>query len=302
VGVGLSTYGLYCTGEYVECLAICDRAIGLADADTKEGSGLTGGSTYAWLHVQKGGALAILGELDEAHRFVEQGRRIARQQSDIEMVGFCHQWACVVDYFRGDAAAAFAHAQQSAEIAARIGSPFSRSWSSLALGWAEHMRGQWRPGITALERSREIAREHRTTAEADALRLALLGECYLGIGDADRAIALVEEAIAVDEVPQNLNAVYARLALARVLLGSVGVAARDRIEAALDLAGEVSRATGAKAYEPQVLVERAALAAALGDGEGSQRSLREAHRLFVEVGATGYAERLAVTLGLLPAS
>jgi len=52
----------------------------------------------------------------------------------------------------------------------------------------------------------------------------------------------------------------------------------------------------ARAYAPLIHVERAELARLLGDEAGYQRELREAHRLFVEMGATGHAERIEVFL------
>ena len=71
-----------------------------------------------------------------------------------------------------------------------------------------------------------------------------------------------------------------------------GPAARAEIEAALARALELARDTGAKAFEPLVHVELAELARQSGDEEGRERELREAHRLFTEIGATGHAERL----------
>ena len=81
----------------------------------------------------------------------------------------------------------------SLEIAERIGDSFSRSWAWLWLGQAEQMRGEWRQAIEALERSLAISRERRSAVEGDALRLAMLSESYLGLGDAERARALAEE-------------------------------------------------------------------------------------------------------------
>jgi hypothetical protein len=51
--------------------------------------------------------------------------------------------------------------------------------------------------------------------------------------------------------------------------------------------------TGAHVYLPFISEERAALAALLGDDAGRARHLRDAHRLFVEIGAAGHAARLA---------
>ena len=123
--------------------------------------------------------------------------------------------------FTGESDAALSHAQQALEIAERTGSSFSRAWAWLHLGRAEHMGGEWRQAIQALERSQAIARESRTGVEVDAVRLALLGESHLGIGDPERARALVEEGLAFARsqgaVPYEM---HASLALARVLLGS----------------------------------------------------------------------------------
>src|SRR5206468_8342268 len=274
--------------------AIYDRAIELADGDASVGASILFGSPYALCHVLKGLHLVELGELEEARRLLEQGRKIAREQGDIETVGFSHQFSTWLAYFQGEPEAALGHAQQALEIAERIGGSFSRAYAWLTLGWAERMRGEWRQAIEALERSLAIARESRTGAERDVSRLALLGESYLGLGDPERARALVAEGLAIAHARGHCSAAtHAHLALARVLLGSAGPAARAEIEAALARALELARETGAKAFEPLVNVELAELARQSGDQEGRERALREAHRLFTEIGATARAEQVA---------
>ena len=91
------------------------------------------------------------------------------------------------------------------------------------------------------------------------------------------------------------------MVLARILLGSEGLAAREEIESALERAGELARSTGMRSVEPMIHVELAELAHQNGDEDERQRELREAHRLFTEFGATGHAERLAGELAT-PAS
>jgi len=91
--------------------------------------------------------------------------------------------------------------------------------------------------------------------------------------------------------------VRAQLALARVLRAIEGADGRAGIEAALDRALALVKSTRARSYEPQIHVERARLAALLADDSGAQWWLREAHRLFTEMGATGHAARLAKELG-----
>ena len=75
-----------------------------------------------------------------------------------------------------------------------------------------------------------------------------------------------------------------------------GLSARPTIEAALECALALVRETGARAFEPHVYLERAELARLAGDEATRRREFGEAHRLFVEMGATGHAERIAPLL------
>ena len=65
---------------------------------------------------------------------------------------------------------------------------------------------------------------------------------------------------------------------------------------ALEAAEDLVKETGARVYLPFICEERAALALLLGDGAGRARYLRDAHRLFTAMGATGHAERIAKEL------
>ena len=56
--------------------------------------------------------------------------------------------------------------------------------------------------------------------------------------------------------------------------------------------------TGARCHEPFILVELAALAGLTGEQAARRGFLREAHRLFTEMGATPRAEQVARELAL----
>jgi len=84
--------------------------------------------------------------------------------------------------------------------------------------------------------------------------------------------------------------------LGRVLLASAGSSGRDQIEAAFARARELNREMELRALEPLVRVEIAELARQCGDEQWRERELREAHRLFAELGAAGHAERLTAEL------
>jgi class 3 adenylate cyclase/tetratricopeptide (TPR) repeat protein len=299
VTIATNAYAFYCAGAYREAVAICDRAIELADGDPAVGAGIIVACPYAFYHQFKGLMLGELGQLEQARKLIEQGRKIAGEQGDIETVGWSHMWSTwLAGFAGGEPEAALGHAQRALEIAERIGGSFSRAWAWLQLGVAEQMRGEWRRAVDALERSRAIAREGRTGVDAEARRLAQLGESYLGLGDPERARAFVEEGLEVARAQGHVpGEIHASLSLARVLLGSADPA-RMEIEAALARTLELARQTGAKAWEPLVHEELAELARQSGDEERRERELREAHRLFTEIGATGHAERLAGELAL----
>src|SRR5205807_9474607 len=97
-----------------------------------------------------------------------------------------------------------------------------------------------RQAIEAIERSQAIAREGRTAV--DGAGLALLGDSYLGLGNPERARALVAEGLEIARAQGNVGSeTLASLALARVLLGSGGPAAHVAIEAALARTLELAR-------------------------------------------------------------
>ena len=77
---------------------------------------------------------------------------------------------------------------------------------------------------------------------------------------------------------------------------STALAAADEAERELSAAQSLVDEMGAVAYAPRVLLARAELAQARGDTAACERERKEAHRLFVAMGATGYAERLAKEL------
>jgi len=60
----------------------------------------------------------------------------------------------------------------------------------------------------------------------------------------------------------------------------------------LDTTDGPRRGDGRKGPPPVIHLERAALARSLGDGASRERELREAHRLFTDIGAPIRAEQV----------
>ena len=194
---------------------------------------------------------------------------------------------------------AMIHAQESIEIAERIGDAFSRTWSWSWMGRAAVMGGEWDRAIEAIQRAQAISSERRTAADAESWSWCGLPRHIwawvtpigpIGPGRVTRSLCAAAASRRRPRSPRNV-------VLARVLLAAQGLGARDEIDAALTRAQELVDATGAHGHEPTIHVELAELAHQNGDEAERERELREAHRLFTQIGATGHAERLA---GQLP--
>jgi len=91
----------------------------------------------------------------------------------------------------------------------------------------------------------------------------------------------------------------AHIVLARVLRCSEGIDGMTVIETALAQAQTLVAETEARSYEPFIHLERAELARLADDAAARQHELREAHRLFSEMGATARAEQVARQLNSL---
>ena len=301
VVANLACHPIAINGGFRESMGMVDRAIELAGGDPTVGARLGSGLVcpLAYCHAYKGLDLASLGELEEGGREIAHGREIAREQGDAEVVGWTHLLSCWHGYLLGEAGIALGHAQRAVEIAERIGDSFTRSWAWFYLGLSERMRDRWQPALEALERSREISCEGRTAMEAEPFRFAFLAESRLGLGEVERARKAAADGVAIARSQKNaVGEIAAYLAEARVLLSTDGLGARNQIEAALAGALELIRSTGARVYEPQVHIELAKLARQSLREATWRRELGEAHRMFTEIGASGYAESVAGELAL----
>jgi adenylate cyclase len=293
VAPGLA-YALFNTGSYREAAAILERALELADGDVTIGEGLALVSCpYANALIFWGGYLLYLGQIERGRDLIERGIKLARAHGDIEVVGWGHMWRTIFSFLAGESETALGHAQQALAIAERIGDSFSRALAWFFLGLAEQLTGEWERAIEAIERSQAIAKERRTSVETESWRLTRLGQSHLALGDPDRARSVIREGLELaHERGQAGQELMASIALAQALVGSKGLAAKEEIEAALGRALELAGQTEAKSLVPMVHVELAELAHLAGDAERRERELREAHRLYIEIGAIGHAERL----------
>jgi adenylate cyclase len=285
VAVAPVAYAQYCAGRVPEGVAILDRGIEMSGGDATMAAGLVVGCPLAFLHIFRAGLIASIGRLDEARAEIERGMKIAREHGDIETVGWGHMWGAWVSYLTGDADRTLSHAEQSVEIAERLGDSFSRTWAWTWLGAAKRMQSDWEGSIEALERAMAMSAERRTAVEGTDWRLAMLAEATAGAGDEGGARELATEAVrSAREHGRPLFEALALLSLARISVEE----AEESLEGALAIATDT-------AIEPLVHVELARLAQ---DESERQRELQLAHRQFIEIGAKARADEVASELAV----
>jgi len=144
-----------------------------------------------------------------------------------------------------------------------------------------------------------MMRERRVVLGLEGWLLPL-AEASLGVGDRDGAREAAERALArARQLQTRVFEIVALLSWARVRRATDGADGAAGIEAALRDASALVETTEARAFAPFILVEHAALANLLGDDTACRCDLREAHRLFTEMGATARAEQVARQLNSL---
>ena len=150
-----------------------------------------------------------------------------------------------------------------------------------------------------LEGALATLRERRIHVSLEAELLQLLAETHIGVGQLGLARHECDEAIAAAlRSGTPLYECDAQLILARILLqeGSAEPAKVREIGSSLERAAELIDQTGAESRRPRLTELLASVAHAQGDDADHVRKLREAHRLYVEMGATGNAARLGSEL------
>jgi tetratricopeptide (TPR) repeat protein len=245
-----------------------------------------------YLVTLRGFYLAYQGRMAEAEQEARRAHDLARD--DLTQRVQAEQMSSLLAYLKGDGPVALAHARRACELAERLG---TANFLGIAYGFAGRallLERRWPEALEALERAGE-----RGLGYARKFIAPNLARAWLGLGDASKARSAVEEALSVARRSgARLWELEAQLARVRILPQTEGASAQGEVEGALSRARALVDETGYRIIEPWVFLERAEFLRVLGDEVAAQRELREAHRLFTEVGATGHAERVAGELGL----
>jgi tetratricopeptide (TPR) repeat protein len=293
-------YSHFLIGRLQDALAYARRSQALGEADPALGKAGLGFSAYLWGRLQMVGTEAWGGDISHGLRGFELVARAAREAGEVEILG----WALVstvelLVVFAGELGDAPALAREALASSERAGSSFSQVHSlTRAVAEVQLFQGDFERAIASLERALAITRERHTALEREPDIMAQLARAHLVAGDLARAATLAGEALAMARTRgSRVGEIRALEARARALLarGDAGEAAE--IEALVERMAALAEETGMRLHLPQAVELRAELAGLRRDPAARERHLREAHRLYTEMGATGHTARLAGELG-----
>jgi class 3 adenylate cyclase/tetratricopeptide (TPR) repeat protein len=276
------------TGRLEELRVHSQEGLDLVAGDPDLGSEYGGYSPLVALTVNLGCALCAQGHLREGFETLDRGLELTRQHDQILWLGFGDSRSADLAFKAGDLDRMMRAVRELAAIVEKQPNPPIQISYRNALGLAQLAREEWAEAARTLEPLRTLG----WTGER-------LAQAYLGCGDRDRARSVAEQAVAHNRASGALlQEIHALRTLARVLRTIDPARELETIEASLSRAEDLVRETGARLDLPSLHEERARLAQALGRPSDADRELREAHRLYTEMGAGGHAERLAEELGL----
>ena len=243
-----------------------------------------------------------MGRFEEARASLEEALALAGHHRDADTACWSQSFLAACCAAMGDLESALRHAREAVEGAERYTSRHSAIWAYWGLGRVLIAHDRPKEACATLEPALATMRERRIHVSFEAELLQLIAEAHLGLGQQERARAECSEAIAAARRHGTpLHECDAQLVLARVLLRE-GASAPDtgrEIGATLERAAELIEQIGLGSHRPRLEELRAELAHMRSDAAGRERHVREAHRLYTEMGATGHAERVALELAEL---
>jgi tetratricopeptide (TPR) repeat protein len=287
----------YFEGNLRKALAECEQSIEIADGDLRLGFESVGFHPLLFWLMLRGLVWSGMGKLARARGQLDEVLERVRELDDRELLCWASSGQAVTAVRSGQLADARAHADRSAHYAMETGGFMSRVFAFDALASVSVATGQWEDARSILENGLRVTREMGMTTLAGIL--AMLARVDIESGRSAEARDTIGRGLEIAQRQgQGIGLCRIQLEQARLLLRDPGAPAAEEIDAALQQAETGILHTGAEVYRPEIHELRAELAQLRADDDARERELREAHRLYEEMGATGHAGRLAGELGL----
>ena len=197
-GVAHRAAGITCwfAGEYREARDHLERALALfqpgRDDDLAFRFGLDPGvAAMAYLAI----ASWPLGEVDRAISLIDRMQTRIADLTHVGTLAFGRMHAALFELMRGDHARAAPNAFELARLAREHDLPMWRAFGVFLEGWATAASGAPGDGLEDMRRGVELLREQNVLLFDGLLKIAL-AEAEARAGDPDRAIAILDEALA----------------------------------------------------------------------------------------------------------
>ncbi|MCZ6870034.1 MAG: hypothetical protein O7G84_11070, partial [Gammaproteobacteria bacterium] len=280
-------------GNHPEVLALTDELAGRIPDDPNFGVEFTGFSPLLGIPCARGWSLLSMGRFDEALEGGEEMLRATAAHGFPEMEVWARVFMAWVGEINGDNDLLRSHSHAALDAAEKLGGGFDRLMAYSAIGAAHMVDGELDAAIEALENSLRIAAETRSGGCWTPLTLGFLAEAHLRQGSIAPALERAQEAVSFASAHALRLFPRAWLALARAQIRS------DLTAEALETLKEAQQViddTSSAGYQPRLWEYRAELAQRQGDADAHAHAMREALRLYRELGATGHTERLTQSL------
>lgn len=284
------------TGRLRDAVRLTEQAIALGPEDLRLGRDVFGVSAYLLGSMFHGMALVEMGRLEEAASDLDRASSHPGEQPTPFI--WAQAWHVVRAYRSGDVSGALTHARRTLDRAEGVGDTVTKVLAHVVLGIALAANEEWGAAEEAERRALATARKSRVGFGVTAWALRFVAEVMLGRNDARAALEMAHEALA--EARQSGGRLFemdALLTCARALLRSGGPSGAAEAHRTLADVRALIDETGAHCRDPVVHEISAEIAGSLGDDVTRNRELLEAHRRFVEMGASGHTERLAREIG-----
>jgi len=281
-------------GNPAESLELMDQCVADRPEDLLAGRETDAVSAWVAAVMIRNWPLALLGRLDELDEALRQAIELTRECGALQYLGWGLGFRAAHGEWSGETATALASARQGLEMAERAGVPFFIAVVLPWLGDALRLEQRHPEALEVYQRALGLMHTKRVALQWKSYVVSQQALAESALGGHEQAIAQVRSALeeSVRE-GSRFGEIFARLTLARVLLAAGAPGLHDEVEETVKRAEALCRETGMRVYLPPLLEARAALAERRGDPQQVRRKLREAHRLYTEMGATGHAERLA---------
>ena len=293
--------GLIAGERLPAALESADRALALAPEDRRGSPRLWGYDPLVQMRVFRSAVLSWQGRLEEGDWELERVARSARADGQLEAELSAASFRVANAELRGDAPAALEQARHVARHAERFEGTYVAVSGHGLLARAHLLGGRLDEALAECGHWEELVEAHDLGDQSMATteHLAGVAEAKRRNGDLHGALSLAQSIVA-SQVASFVVAAphWARLVSLRALLQLEGPTSQAFTQALADAERHVEE-TGARAFEPFLHEVRAEGAALQGDSDVRNRELREAHRLFTEMGATGHSERVARELAVV---